>query len=522
MKPRFPLYAKILLWFFLNILVLGVIGWMVLRVQVKSGVDSFLSGYITQRVEPLAREVITELAQVPKAQWTDVLQKRSEKHGVTFCVVVEGEREAFGNLGELPEELRRRLPKGPPRGQRDRPPRRGPGGQEGGRPERSEAENDGTQAGPPDGPPRGGPDDMRPGPPSGPSPIHQRFLIRTEGPEYFWVGLQTRFISSDDTGGTPGALFLRSETFGAHGLFFDYTPWVLSLSSIIFISALFWMPLVSNITRSVSRVTKAAEQIAEGQFEVQVDTKRRDEIGRLSDAINRMSGRLAGFVHGQKRFLGDTAHELCAPIARMQLALGILEQRADAKQQPYVEDVREELQHMSGLVNELLSFSKAGLRPKAVKLKPLSVLELAQKVITREVRDLAEVEINIPENMQVLGEKDLLVRAIGNVVRNAVRYAAKGGPIQIAARTVDADVEIIISDHGPGVPEDDLPKLFDPFFRVDTSRDRETGGVGLGLTIVKTCIEACNGAVSARNRKSGGLRVILRLRRPLEMDTDAD
>jgi len=519
MKPRFPLYAKILTWFFLNIIVLGVVGWLIVRAHVKTGVDSFLSGFVTQRVEPLGREIIAELSQASKDDWGEILKKRSEKHGVTFCVTLEGERGLFGNLEELPDELRRRLPKGPPRGGR------GGGGPSGGPPRRpfndgpTGEENSGGQDGPPDG--SGAIRDTRPGPLTGPYPIHQRFLVRTTGPEYYWVGLQTRFTSTDSEGGSPGALFMRSETFSGGGLFFDYKPWIFGLSSIVFVSALFWLPLVSSMTRSVSRVTKAAEQIAEGQFEVQVDTKRRDEIGRLSDAINRMSGRLAGFVHGQKRFLGDTAHELCAPIARMQMALGILEQRADEKQKPYVDDVREELQHMSGLVNELLSFSKAGLRPKALKLKPLSVLELVQKVVAREARDAVATDVTLPANMLVLGEKDLLIRAIGNVVRNAVRYASNGGPIQIAARTVDEHIEIIISDHGPGVPEEDVTKLFDPFFRVDVSRDRETGGVGLGLTIVKTCIEACGGTVSARNRKSGGLRVILRLKRALEADSDA-
>lgn len=518
MKARFPLYAKILTWFFLNIIVLGLIGWMILRAQVRTGFDSFLSGYVSHRVEPLGREIIAELSQSSKDEWGAILQKRSEKHGITFCVTLEGERGLFGSLEDLPEELRRRLPKGPPRGMRG-------GGPGGGPPRRqfnnstSSDENSGGQDGPPDsnsGPVR----DMRPGPLNGPHPIHQRFLVRTTGPEYYWVGLQTRFTSTDNDGGAPGALFMRSETFSAGGIFFDYKPWIFSLSSIVFVSALFWLPFVRSMTGSVSQVTKAAEQIAEGQFEVQVDSKRRDEIGRLSDAINRMAGRLAGFVHGQKRFLGDTAHELCAPIARMQLALGILEQRADAKQKPYVDDVREELQHMSGLVNELLSFSKAGLRPKALKLKPVSVLEIAQKVVAREAKDMAEVEINVPENMQVMGEKDLLIRAVGNVVRNAIRYAANGGPIQIAARSVDSEVEIIVSDHGPGVPAEDVTKLFDPFFRVDVSRDRETGGVGLGLTIVKTCIESCGGTVSARNRKSGGLRVIMRLKRSMDLETE--
>ena len=94
--------------------------------------------------------------------------------------------------------------------------------------------------------------------------------------------------------------------------------------------------------------------MAEGQFDVRVEDKRRDELGLLGDAVNRMAARLSGFVTGQKTFLGDIAHELCSPIARMQMALGIMEQRAKGEPNPYLDDLREEVEHMSNLVNELL------------------------------------------------------------------------------------------------------------------------------------------------------------------------
>jgi two-component system sensor histidine kinase CpxA len=127
---------------------------------------------------------------------------------------------------------------------------------------------------------------------------------------------------------------------------------------VLLVSALLWFPFVRGITRSITEITRASEQVAPGNFEVRVKRKRNDELGRLGESVNRMTERLAGFVTGQKRFLGDIAHELCTPIARVQMALGILEQRADSEQISYVEDVREEVQHMSSLVNELLSFSR--------------------------------------------------------------------------------------------------------------------------------------------------------------------
>src|SRR6202000_996203 len=134
---------------------------------------------------------------------------------------------------------------------------------------------------------------------------------------------------------------------------------------------------VRGITRSISRMTRATEKIAEGNFDVRTQVRRQDELGSLSEAINRMAMRLSGFVHGQKRFLGDIAHELCAPIARIQVALGILEQRAGEKEIDYVVDLKAEVDHMSSLVNELLSFSKAQLQT-GVDLAQVNVAETLQ------------------------------------------------------------------------------------------------------------------------------------------------
>ena len=224
-----------------------------------------------------------------------------------------------------------------------------------------------------------------------------------------------------------------------------------------------------------------------------------------------MAGRLAGVVTGQKRFLGDIAHELCAPLSRTQMALGILEQRADDKQKAYVEDLREEVQHMSSLVNELLSFSKASLGATATKLGPVRLRAIAEEAARRESIEGAQVRLDVPADLSVLAEPELLVRALANLLRNAVRYAGEAGPITVSARQDDAEVLLTVADCGPGVPEPELARIFDPFYRLDASRDATTGGVGLGLAIVKTCVESCRGSVSCRNRQPSGLEVTIRL-----------
>jgi two-component system sensor histidine kinase CpxA len=240
---------------------------------------------------------------------------------------------------------------------------------------------------------------------------------------------------------------------------------------------------------------------------------------------------LREFFTGQKRFLGDIAHELCSPLARMEMALGILDQRADEKQHAYVADVREELRHMSELVHELLSFSKAGVGGKNVELKPVPLAALVGRVVARETKDQRCVVVDVPGALAVLAEPELLARALGNIIRNALRYAnpvhtesysyrpslgsdgRPAGPITISARESGRSVILSVTDSGPGVPEAALHRLFDPFFRPELARTRETGGAGLGLAIVKSCIEASGGTVTARNVQPTGLQVDIALQR---------
>jgi len=225
-----------------------------------------------------------------------------------------------------------------------------------------------------------------------------------------------------------------------------------------------------------------------------------------------MAARLNGFVAGQKRFLGDIAHELCSPLARLQMVLGIMEQRAEeGKQAEYAKSAGEKAQQIAALVNELLVFSRASFGATAVNIQPVAVREAVEEAVQREMSEPDQIKTEIDDGLTVLADRELLVRAVANLLRNALRYSEGAGPITVAAAREDAFVAIRIADSGPGVPEEELPKLFDAFYRLDRSRTRETGGVGLGLTIVKTCVESCGGTVVAHNRHPCGLEVVIRL-----------
>ena len=491
MKLRLPLYAQFVGWFFLNLVLLAVCALLFLRSQLK--VDRLLIALVGERAQPVAESLIQDLRSRPIPQWTDELERYSRIHGVRFQVVRVSGDVLAGAKSALPAEVIQALARRPA----NRPPhgRGGPPGMEG------------FDAMPPD----------RLGefpPPEGPRPPRRggeglAGFVHSGNPGRYWLLIDA--LLPDPEQHRPTFLSISSDQLSGGGFFFNPAPWLWAGSAVILISVLWWLPFVGQMTRSISQMTRATERIADGNFEIAVHDQRGDELGRLGSAINQMSTRLGGFVLGQKRFLGDIAHELCSPLARMEMALGILDQRADARSKEYVQDVREEVRHMSGLVNELLSFSKASLRQRELPLETVALLPLVIGAVDRESPPEGAVNIQIAEDMLVEAAPDLLTRAVGNLVRNALRYAAQAGPITISATASGEQVRLIIADLGPGVPSDSLARLGEPFYRPDAARTREDGGVGLGLAIVRSCIDACHGIVQFRNRTPNGFEAEIAL-----------
>ena len=509
MKCRFPLYAKILLWFFLNLLLLAAAFGGFLAVQFQFGLDSLLAGQAGVRLRAVNEVIMRELHQAPKLDWEAVLARFSESYGLRFVLFRPDGRQIAGETMELPAEVRSRMASlVPPPGQLGAPgPRLTPGLLD---PVELDPEPGGWRDRRPRAPLREPVDGDVP-------PLREQFggpgphaVVRTSEPSRYWVMTRT-LLPGGERLRQPAVLLAVSETLSAGGLLFDPLPWVLAGCAVVVFSVLFWIPLVRGITRSVAQITQATARIAEGRFDVRVDARRADELGLLGAGINRMAGRIEHLVTGQKRFLGDIAHELCSPLARLRMALGILEERAGPASSTYVAVASDKAAQMAALVNELLSFSKAALGTAPARLQPVNVRAAVQQALQRETAEGVTLQNEVPEALTALAEPELLTRALANLIRNAVRYAGQSGPVTVTARRDGTEVEIIVVDSGPGIPEAELGKVFEPFYRLDVSRDRTTGGAGLGLAIVRTCVESCRGTVSARNRQPAGLEVIIRL-----------
>ena len=472
-RLRLPLYLKILLWFGVNLLVLALLVFGFLSMQFRMSLDWMLSGEAGERIAAIGDTMTDKLSRLPEKEWPEMLHYYETQYDVTFALFSSSGVQVMGKRVQVPAEVQPRLIDRRSPGDRP-PPRRPPPGASRNRP--------------PDAPPK------------------PRFLLRGGNPAHYWAGIHLDLTQQSDN--RPLTLIMVSNTITGGGLFFDLWPWLGLAAAALLLSALVWMPFVRGITGFIRRLNHAAGRIAQGNFGERIPLSRNDELGELSSSVNTMAAQLGEYVAEQRRITADVAHELCSPIARMQMALGVVEQRSTPEQAGYLKKLDSELQHMARLVEEVLAFSKAETLPERETAEDIHLRDLIVAVIAREAPE-ADIQLNVPTELHVHSLRDALDRAIGNILRNAARYAADSGPIQIHANQQDGKTTIRISDQGPGVSQEALPRLFEPFYRPEAARRRTTGGSGLGLAITKRCIEACRGTVTAKLRAPTGLEIVI-------------
>jgi two-component system sensor histidine kinase CpxA len=471
MKLRFSLFTRIMLWFFLNLIVISAALVALFNLQFRLEPNSPLLAVSSARIENVARAISDDVRNKSREERDAILLRYSEAYRLDFMIYANTGEKLAGKESSMPMEVLERI-KNP------RPQRPGPPGE-------------GLQR------PR-------------PFPV---FTMKTSNPTRYWAVVRIPVYQAGIPEPVRAALAASSESMTGNGLFFDPKPWLVIAAVVFGLSILLWLPFVRGLTKTIRQMTGAAEKIADERFDVRVDEGRSDELGRLGKAINHLAARLSGFVCGQKRFLGDISHELNSPLARMHFALSILEERVGPEHQRYIEDVHEEVRLMTNLVNELLAYSRAGMKSAEIRLERVLLRPLIEQIVERESAN-HHINIAVAENLEALANPELLSRALANLIRNAVRYAASAGPISVSANEHSDQIWISVADSGPGVPDEAIGNLFDPFYRLESDRARSTGGAGLGLAIVKTCIEACGGTVTARNRMLSGLEILITLKAP--------
>jgi two-component system OmpR family sensor kinase len=249
------------------------------------------------------------------------------------------------------------------------------------------------------------------------------------------------------------------------------------------------------------------------------DTGRRDEIGRLTMVLNQTLERLEQLFHARQRFLADASHELRTPLTTIRGNIGLLRRMGTAEPE-ILDDVQDELKRMTRLVDDLLLLARADSGGLPLNRLPVELDDIFLEVY-RQVQSIqAPVELNIKEVDQVyiLGDPDRLKQLILNLVDNAIKYTPPGGEVSMSLYKNDRYATVEIEDTGVGIPTEDLPRIFDRFYRVDRSRGRNPGGSGLGLSIARWIALAHDGTIDVKSVVGEGSVFTVSL--PLLLDRD--
>jgi signal transduction histidine kinase len=270
------------------------------------------------------------------------------------------------------------------------------------------------------------------------------------------------------------------------------------------VALLCWL-LALTIVSPLRALGRTVDRFGAGDLTVRVNSRRRDEIGELSQAFDRMAERIATLLSAERRLLQDISHELRTPLARLSFAAELVRTAEDRDEA--VARLKKEIQRLTDLVSTLLQVTRAEGDPNSAAFEDLWLDELLADVIEdcRVEADARRCGLVLRSALHVAigADRELLRRAVENVVRNSIRYAPAESTVEVELTGSGDTARISVRDYGPGVPEDALPKIFQPFFRVDDSRESSTGGVGLGLAIAMRAVGLHHGTISARNADPG-------------------
>ncbi|MEZ5305860.1 MAG: ATP-binding protein [Pyrinomonadaceae bacterium] len=285
---------------------------------------------------------------------------------------------------------------------------------------------------------------------------------------------------------------------------------LLQILSVILIGGLVCYALATYLTSPITKLRGATRQFAEGHFETRVRDKvgnRRDELSALAGDFDEMAERIENLINAEKRMAQDISHELRSPLARMNVALELARSKANADIFPLLGRLESESQKLNDLIGQLLTLSRLESGAEPFEKTEINLSKLLSELVSDadfEAKSIGRgVEIEKSEDVRVFGNENLIRSAIENVLRNASRYTPKDTSVKVnLVRDRDRAV-LTIRDYGEGVPDEELNKLFKPFYRVSTSRDRKSGGIGLGLAIAERAVSNHHGNISAKNTGDG-------------------
>ncbi|PKG82119.1 two-component sensor histidine kinase [Colwellia sp. 75C3] len=296
-------------------------------------------------------------------------------------------------------------------------------------------------------------------------------------------------------------------------------PLAMRLIMLLLVSFLSCWLLAKSFTKPLIALQKASESIGKGKLATRITKfeQRSDEFGALARSFNQMAEQLENNITAHQRLLGDVSHELRSPLTRLQLAVALAEKNMgnSVEQQKHLNRCETEVDRLDEMIADVLTLSRLEHNQNVFDADEIDLKDLVEYVVndcqyfatSKNVTIDFKTEFSCP----LLADSKLVASAISNVVNNAVKYSPTNQVVTLELSEKDEQITLTISDHGPGVPDEMIEKLFTPFFRVADGRERSSGGTGLGLAIAQQAITLHQGYIVAQNQVSSGLKVIITL-----------
>lgn len=339
--------------------------------------------------------------------------------------------------------------------------------------------------------------------------LSARPVIDLHGPGWSFV------VPLRHQGQVAGALYFRLNGTSP----FTSARNIATFASIFVILGLISIPLVRSIVSPIERLTAQVRAFGTGDLTARSGIRRADEAGALAEAFDDMAERIERQMRSERELLANISHELRTPLARMRIAIEMADDKNYEESARYMVEIRSDINELQKLVEDILDSSRLAFAqaPHAASSLPLQREILQPELIVNAAAQRFQqlwpdrtLQVTLAPDLPLIqADLTLLRRALDNLLDNARKYADTAAPISLSLRhSADSKRGLLIDieDQGEGIPQEALPLLFDPFYRVDGSRQRSSGGVGLGLTLVKRIVEAHQGTVTVESQlKKGSL-----------------
>lgn len=292
--------------------------------------------------------------------------------------------------------------------------------------------------------------------------------------------------------------------------------WSLALFSLP-VTGLLSFLFARHLGKPIQALRNGTRQLTDGDYSLRMPLQGRDELGQLTHDFNKLAERLQQNEASRKQWIADIAHELRTPLAILRGEIEALQDGINQPDQQTLASLHQEATHLQRLVDDLYNLSMSDSGALSYRKEPLDIISLLRETLALHTTQLQEQNLQTDtlgigiEPVLIQGDPQRLQQLFKNLLENSLRYTDKPGQLRISTHISNSGIDIRFEDSAPGVPDESLPQLFERLYRVESSRNRATGGAGIGLSICRNIVDAHEGTISATHSALGGLELLVHL-----------